>query len=53
MMLDLGSEHCRCCLFQMLTDLGNAVYVDDFENHFITASLEFYKASAPHFPTLK
>ena len=27
----------------MLTDLGQAVYVDDFEAHFISCASEFYK----------
>lgn len=33
------------CPPQMLVDLGQAVYVEDFEAHFLAASAEFYKAS--------
>jgi hypothetical protein len=32
---------------QMLVDLGQAVYHQDFEVHFLRASGEFYKVSAP------
>lgn len=31
---------------QMLVDLGHAVYVEDFEKHFLLSAAEFYKACA-------
>ncbi|KXZ56311.1 hypothetical protein GPECTOR_1g274 [Gonium pectorale] len=34
---------------QMLVDLGHAVYVEDFEKHFLAAAAEFYKKEAQDF----
>lgn len=34
---------------QMLTDLGQNVYVEDFEKHFLAASADFYRAEAQQY----